>query len=201
MKLDRGSPSSKSAKPAFSASGKKQAAGIGRAAVPQSIQVRIRRLGRAGARPLMNYLVQALKKKRGLESKVSSLKWDEGRCQWDQSRMSFYCSSSPPRARLFLPRLQSPTCVVRTGRPSFVPAMDGGGWFNADRNAGAARARSMLVVCLSVCALPLLFCTCSESELNFRCGMIQWSRKATRRLHSATPLRDAMTGALAPARA
>ena len=88
----------------------------------------------------MNYLVQALKKKRGLESKVSSLKWDEGRCQWDQSRMSFYCSSSPPRARLFLPRLQSPTCVVRTGRPSFVPAMDGGGWFNADRNAGAARA-------------------------------------------------------------
>ena len=88
----------------------------------------------------MNYLVQALKKKRGLESKVSSLKWDEGRCQWDQSRMSFYCSSSPPRARLFLPRLQSPTCVVRTTRPSFAPAMDGGGWFDADRNAGAARA-------------------------------------------------------------
>ena len=69
---ETGSPSSTSAKPAFSASGKKQAAGIGRAAVPQSIQVRIRRLGRAGARPLMNYLVQALKKKRGLESKVSS---------------------------------------------------------------------------------------------------------------------------------
>ena len=112
--------------------------------------------------------------------------------------MSFYCSSSPPRARLFLPRLQSPTCVVRvrTTRPSFVPARDGGGWFDADRNAGAARA--LLARGLSVC-VSLLFCTCSESELNFRCGVIQWSRKTTRRLHSATPPRDAMTGARAGA--
>ena len=94
----------------------------------------------ADARSLMNYIAQGCRPSRRKEDWNQRSRWDKDRCQWDQSRMSFYCSSSPPRARLFLPRLQSSTCVVRTTRPSFAPAMDEGGWFDADRNAGAARA-------------------------------------------------------------